>query len=69
MNTIILYDNDADLCTAVIRTKEDVKKISNIIVNVKDSLEGEWSFDVILQGLMDSCIEYEIEQNVSRIYY
>ena len=68
MNTIILYDEDAKKNTAVIKTKESVEKISDIIYGVKKELEGEWSFDDILQGLMDSGIDYEIYPTTT-IYY
>jgi len=69
MNTIILYDQDACSCFAVIRTKEDPSKIEEIINNVKESMPGEWSFDDLMEGLMDSGIDYEIDENVTYINY
>lgn len=69
MNTIIMYDQDAEECYAVIRTKEDPSKIEEIINNVKDSMPGEWSYDDLMFGLMDSGIDYEIDENVTYINY
>lgn len=68
-NTIILYDQDAEECYAVIRTKEDPKRISDIFDKVKEELPGEWSFDDLMEGLMDSGIDYEIDEEISYINF
>lgn len=68
-NTIILYDEDACSCYAVIKTKEDPKKIADVIQKVKDSMPGEWSYDDLMEGLMDSGIDYEIDENITYINF
>lgn len=69
INTIILYDQDAEECYAVIRTKENPKRISDIFDKVKEELPGEWSFDDLMEGLMDSGIDYEIDENITYINF
>ena len=69
MNTIILYDEDAECCYAVIRTKEDPSKIEAVINKVKNSMPGECSYDDLMEGLMDSGIDYEIDENITYISY
>ena len=69
MNTIILYDQDAECCYAVLKTNEKPKKIADIFQKVKDSMPGEWSFDDLMFGLMDSGIDYEIDENITYINF
>lgn len=68
-NTIILYDQDACSCYAVIKTKEDPAKFQKVIDDVKASMPGEWSYDDLMEGLMDSGLDYEIDENITYINY
>ena len=69
INTILLYDQDAEICYAVIRTKESPSKIKEIINKVKDSMPEEWTYDDLMFGLMDSGIDYEIDEDVHYVSY
>ena len=69
INTILLYDQDANCCYAVIRTKEEPSVVQKIIDDVKESLPGEWSYDDLKEGLMDSGIEYEIFEDTHYVNY
>lgn len=68
-NTIILYDQDACSCYAVIKTKEDPKKIADVIQKVKDSMPGEWQYDDLIEGLIDSGINFEVDENITYINF
>lgn len=69
MNTIILYDQDAEECHAVITTKESPKRIEGIFQKVKDSMPGEWSYDDLIEGLIESGIDFEVAEDISYINF
>lgn len=69
INTIIMYDQDACSCYAVLKTKENPKKIADIIQKVKDSMPGEWSFDDLMYGIYESGIDCEVDENVTYINF
>ena len=69
INTILLYDQDAEMCYAVIRTKESPSKIKKVINDVKEELEGEWSYEDLMEGLMNSGIDYEIYEDIHYVSY